>query len=326
MRFGRRQLLRVAGAVAALPFVARFGFAQTYPARPVRVIVPVAAGGANDTTTRLFAQKLSESLGQQFYVENMPGAGGNLGIANAARAPADGYTLLAGGGNFVINPSLYAKIPYDPYKDFAAVSLMCSSPHVLAVHPSVPATTVKEFVALVKSSPGKYSYGSAGRGTPAHLAGELFKLAFDLDITHVPFSGGGPAMTSTLGGHTPAIMSALPTGAPYVKAGNVRALAMMSAKRSSVLPDVPTMAEATGTDLEADIVTGLVAPAGTPREVIDILHRTVAKIIAPPEFRERLLKLGFDPVASTPEHFAEWIKLEIAKWGKVIRDANIGVQ
>jgi tripartite-type tricarboxylate transporter receptor subunit TctC len=292
----------------------------------VRVIVPVAAGGANDTTARLFAQKLSDSLGQQFYVENLAGAGGNLGIAAAARAPADGYTLLAGGGNFVINPSLYAKIPYDPHKDFAAVSLMCSSPHVLAVHPSVAAGTVKEFVALVKASPGHYSYASAGRGTPAHLAGELFKLAFELDMTHVPFSGGGPAITATLGGHTSSIVSALPTGAPYAKAGNVRALAMMSAKRSSLLPDVPTMAEATGTELEADIVTGLVAPAGTPREIIDLLHRAIAKIIAPPEFRERLLALGFDPVASTPDHFAEWIRLEIAKWRKVIRDGNISVQ
>jgi tripartite-type tricarboxylate transporter receptor subunit TctC len=265
-------------------------------------------------------------LGQQFYVENLAGAGGNLGIAAAARAPADGYTLLAGGGNFVINPSLYAKIPYDPHKDFAAVSLMCSSPHVLAVHPSVAAGTVKEFVALVKASPGHYSYASAGRGTPAHLAGELFKLAFELDMTHVPFSGGGPAITATLGGHTSSIVSALPTGAPYAKAGNVRALAMMSAKRSSLLPDVPTMAEATGTELEADIVTGLVAPAGTPREIIDLLHRAIAKIIAPPEFRERLLALGFDPVASTPDHFAEWIRLEIAKWRKVIRDGNISVQ
>ena len=180
------------------------------------------------------------------------------------------------------------RYPTIPYKDFAAVSLMCSSPHVLAVHPSVPAGTVKEFIALVKARPGQLSYGSAGRGTPAHLAGEMFKLAFGLDIIHVPFTGGGPAITSTLGGHTPAIMSALPTGAPYAKAGNVRALAMMSAKRSSLLPDVPTMAEATGTALEADIVTGLLAPAGTPREIIDLLHRSVAKIVAPPEFKERL--------------------------------------
>jgi len=326
MKLSRRRAFGVAAAVVAAPSVVRLGWAQVYPSRPVRVIVPVAAGGANDTTARLFAQKLSDSLGQQFYVENLAGAGGNLGIAAAARAPADGYTLLAGGGNFVINPSLYAKIPYDPHKDFAAVSLMCSSPHVLAVHPSVAASTVKEFVALVKASPGHYSYASAGRGTPAHLAGELFKLAFELDMTHVPFSGGGPAITATLGGHTSSIVSALPTGAPYAKAGNVRALAMMSAKRSSLLPDVPTMAEATGTELEADIVTGLVAPAGTPREIIDLLHRAIAKIIAPPEFRERLLALGFDPVASTPDHFAEWIRAEIAKWRKVIRDGNISVQ
>jgi tripartite-type tricarboxylate transporter receptor subunit TctC len=326
MKLSRRRAFGVAAAFVAAPSVARLGWAQVYPSRPVRVIVPVAAGGANDTTARLFAQKLSDSLGQQFYVENLAGAGGNLGIAAAARAPADGYTLLAGGGNFVINPSLYAKIPYDPHKDFAAVSLMCSSPHVLAVHPSVAASTVKGFVALAKASPGHYSYASAGRGTPAHLAGELFKLAFELDMTHVPFSGGGPAITATLGGHTSSIVSALPTGAPYAKAGNVRALAMMSAKRSSLLPDVPTMAEATGTELEADIVTGLVAPAGTPREIIDLLHRAIAKIIAPPEFRERLLALGFDPVASTPEHFAEWIRAEIAKWRKVIRDGNISVQ
>jgi tripartite-type tricarboxylate transporter receptor subunit TctC len=226
----------------------------------------------------------------------------------------------------VINPSLYAKIPYDPEKDFAAVSLMCSSPHMLAVHPSIPASSVSELIALAKASPGQLSYASAGRGTPAHLAGELFKLAFGVELTHVPFTGGGPAMTATLGGHTPCVVSALPTGAPYVKAGNVRALAMMSAKRSPLLPDVPTMAEATGTGLEADIVTGLVVPAGTPRKIIDLLHRTIAKIVAPRDFNDRLLALGFDPVASTPDQFADWLKSELAKWGKVIREANIAVQ
>jgi tripartite-type tricarboxylate transporter receptor subunit TctC len=324
MQLARRHLLALAAAaVASLP---RASSAQAYPSRPVRVLVPVAPGGANDTTARLFAQKLSEHLGQQFYVENLPGAGGNLAIGNAARAAADGYTLLAGGGNFVINPSLYAKIPYDPVKDFTAVSLMCSSPHFLGVHPSVAATTVAEFIALAKASPGKFNYASAGRGTPAHLAGELFKLAFGLDITHVPFSGGGPAITATIGGHTPVIVSALPTGAPYAKAGNLRALAMMSAKRSSLLPEVPTMVETTGMNLEADIVTGLLVPAGTPDEVVDLLNHAVADIIAPAEFRERLHALGFDPVASTPGEFADWIKLEIAKWGKVIREANIGVQ
>jgi tripartite-type tricarboxylate transporter receptor subunit TctC len=326
MRSTRRRMLALGGATVASVSLPRAGAAQSYPSRPVRLLVPVAPGGANDTTARLFAQKLSEHLGQQFYVENLPGAGGNLAIGNAARAAADGYTLLAGGGNFVINPSLYAKIPYDPVKDFAAVSLMCSSPHFLGVHPSVAATTVAEFITLAKASPGKFNYASAGRGTPAHLAGELFKLAFGLDITHVPFSGGGPAITATIGGHTPVIVSALPTGAPYARAGNLRALAMMSAKRSSLLPEVPTMAEATGMNLEADIVTGLLAPAATPDEVVDLLNRAVADIIAPAEFRERLHALGFDPVASTPGEFADWIKLEIAKWAKVIREANIGVQ
>jgi tripartite-type tricarboxylate transporter receptor subunit TctC len=326
MRSTRRRMLALGGATVASVSLLGAGAAQSYPSRPVRVLVPVAPGGANDTTARLFAQKLSEHLGQQFYVENLPGAGGNLAIGNAARAAADGYTLLAGGGNFVINPSLYAKIPYDPVKDFAAVSLMCSSPHFLGVHPSVAATTVAEFITLAKASPGKFNYASAGRGTPAHLAGELFKLAFGLDITHVPFSGGGPAITATIGGHTPVIVSALPTGAPYARAGNLHALAMMSAKRSSLLPEVPTMAEATGMNLEADIVTGLLAPAATPDEVVDLLNRAVADIIAPAEFRERLHALGFDPVASTPGEFADWIKLEIAKWAKVIRDANISVQ
>src|SRR3954454_23321160 len=252
MVLARRRILALAAGAAAAPFGAAWGWGQAYPSRPVRGIVPVAAGGANDTTARLFAQKLGELLGQQFYVENVAGAGGNLGIGAAARAAPDGYTLLAAGGNFVINPSLYAKIPYDPVRDFEAVSLMCSSPHVLAVHPSVAARDVKEFIALAKASPGELSYASAGRGTPAHLAGELFKLAFGVDITHVPFTGGGPAMTATLGGHTSCVVSALPTGAPYARAGNVRALAMMSARRSPLLPDVPTMAEATGTGLEAD--------------------------------------------------------------------------
>jgi len=326
MQKTRRRLLAVAAAALALPAIARRAQAQAYPNRPVRLIVPVAAGGANDTTARLFAQRLAEHLGQQFYVENVPTGGGNLGIASVARAAADGYTLLAAGGNFVINPSLYAKVPYDVYKDFAPVSLMCSSPHVLAVHPSVPAATVKEFIALAKAKPGELSYGSAGRGTPAHLAGEMLKLAFGLDLIHVPFSGGGPAITSTLGGHTPAIMSALPTGLPYARAGTIRALGMISAKRSSLLPDVPTMGEATGTALEADIVTGLLAPAGTPPEIVDLLHRAVADIIAPPDFRNRLAALGFEPVADTPAQFSQWIRGETAKWAKVIRDGNIGVQ
>jgi len=238
----RRRVLQLAGAALAAPFVSRLALAQTYPARPVRVIVTTGPGGQGDTTARLIAQKLTESLGQSFYVENIPGAGGNIAHGTAARAVPDGHTILAAGGSFVANPSLYAKIPYDPYKDFAPITLICSSPHVLAVHPSVPAHSVKELVALAQADPGKFSYASAGRGTPAHLAGELFKLAFAVDVTHVPFGGGGPGITATVAGHVPMAVSALPTALPHAKAGNLRALAMMSGKRSSLLPEVLTMA------------------------------------------------------------------------------------
>ena len=322
----RRQILKLAAGAAVLPALPQHAGAQAYPNRPVKVVVPVAPSGANDTTARLVAQKLSEHFGQQFYCENQVGAGGNIAFAATARAPTDGYTILAAGGNFVINPSLYTKVPYDPTGDFAPVSLMCSSPHVIAVNPAVPAANIAELVALLKASPGKYSYGSAGRGTPAHLAGELFRLAYGLDIIHVPFGGGGPAMTATIGNHIPMTFAALPTAAPYVKAGNVRALGMMSARRSSVLPDVPTMAELGSPNLEADIVTGLVVPAGTPSEIIDTLHRALVAILSAPEFKDRLAALGFEPVANSPAQFADWLKAEIAKWAKVIRDANITLQ
>ena len=322
----RRQFLRLAAGAVMLPAASQFAGAQAYPGRPVKVVVPVAPGGANDTTARLVAQKLSEHFGHQFYCENQVGAGGNIAFAATAKAPKDGYTILAAGGNFVINPSLYARVPYDPHNDFAPVSLMCSSPHVIAINPSVPATNIREFVALLKANPGKYSYGSAGRGTPAHLAGELFRLAYGLDITHVPFGGGGPAMTATIGNHIPMTFAALPTAVPYIKAGNVRALGMMSAKRSSLLPDVPTMAELGSPNLEADIVTGLVVPAGTPKEVIDTLHRALVAIMSAPDFKDRLAALGFEAVANTPVQFADWIKSEVAKWAKVIRDANITLQ
>lgn len=325
MNLLRRQLLQLAAGVVASPAVSLLAHAQAYPSRSVRVIVPVGPGGQNDTIVRLVAQKLSENLGQSYYVENQGGGSGNIGMGAAARAPADGYTILAAGGNFVINPSLYAKIPYDPVADFTPVTMLCSSPHVLAVHPSVPAVSVKELVALAQARPGKLSYASAGRGTPAHLAGELFRLAFGVDLTHIPFSGGGQAITSTIGGHTTMAVSAVPTAAPYIRGGNVRALAVMSATRTSVLPDVPTMAEA-GRPLEADIVTGLLVRAGTPRAIVELLHREVVRVMAAPAVRERLVTLGFEPVAGSPEEFAAWIRNEIAKWANVIRDANITVQ
>ena len=322
----RRQVLRWAGGALAVGLVSRYAHAQAYPSRPVRVIVTTGPGGQGDTTARLVAAKLAENLGQSFYIENMPGGGGNIAMAATARAAPDGYTILAATSNIVTNISLYPKISYDPYKDFDPISLMCSSPHVLVVHPSVPAATVSELVALAKASPGKFSYASAGRGTPAHLAGELFKLAFDVDITHVPFNGGGPASASTLGGHVPIAVSALPTAVTYIRGGQLRALGMFSSKRASALPDVPSMKEATGHDLPADIVNGFIAPAGLPKPIIEFLHRETVKVLSAPDTREKLATMGFDPVASTPEEFAQWIRTEIVRWGKVIRDANIALQ
>ena len=322
----RRQVLQFVAAAPLLALPPGRAAAQAYPTRPVRVIVTTGPGGQGDTTARLVAAKLTESLGQSFYIENMPGGGGNIAMAATARAAPDGYTLLAATINIVTNISLYPKISYDPYKDFAPISLMCSSPHVLVVHPSIPAQTVNELVALAKASPGKYSYASAGRGTPAHLAGELFKLTFGVDITHVPFNGGGPATASTLGAHVPLAVSAVPTAVTYIRAGNLRALGMFSSKRSSALPDVPTMMEASGHDLPADIVTGFAAPAGTPQPIIEFLHRETVKVLSMPDTRDKLATMGFDPVASTPEEFAQWIRTEIVRWGKVIRDANIALQ
>ena len=237
----RRQFLQAAaGAALSMPF-AGAASAQAYPSRSVRVVVPVGAGGANDTSTRLIAQKLSESLKQQFYVENIVGAGGNIGMAQAMKTAPDGYTVLSVAPSFVINPTLNPKTPFDPVKDFAPVTLMCATPTVIVAHESLGATTIKELIALLKANPGKFSYSSAGTGTPAHLAGELFKAEYGVDIIHVPFTGGGPAMNSTVGGHTPISFPALSTAAPSILGGKVRGLAVMSPKRSSTLPEVPTM-------------------------------------------------------------------------------------
>jgi tripartite-type tricarboxylate transporter receptor subunit TctC len=323
----RRKLLKFAVAGACAPFVAKGAFAQAYPNRPVRIIVTTGPGGQGDITARLVAAKLTENLGQSFYVENIGGGAGNIAMGTAARAAPDGYTILAATSGLVTNPGLFAKLPYDPDKDFAPISLLCSSPHLLAVHPSVPANNVRELIELVKASPpGKFSFASAGRGTPAHLAGELFKLTFGLDITHVPFNGGGPATAAAVGGHVQLAVPALPTSSTYVKGGQLRGLALFSSKRASVMPDIPTMLEASGQDLPADIINGFVVPAGTPKAVIDVLYREVIKVMAMPDTKEKLAGMGFDPVASTPEEFDVWMKRELKRWSQVIKDANIAMQ
>ncbi len=316
-------IITLGGAAVAWPLAAS---AQSYPTRPVRIVVPFAPAGPTDVFARLLIQKLSQSLGQQFYVENQVGAGGNIGMGNAARAAGDGYTIVFVSTSFIVNPSLYPKIPYDPYKDFAPVTLAAVSPNVLTVHPSLPVTSVKDLIAYIKAHPGKLSFASAGLGTTPHLSGELFKLSQGLDLVHVPFNGSAPAIQSALAGHTPIAFTVVTPAVPQIKTSKLRALAVTTPKRSSALPEVPTLAEAGLADQEADTMQGILVPAGTPKAIIDLLQREIVQAMALPDMKERMATLGFDTVANTPEEFAARIKLEIPKWAKVIRDGNIKPQ
>jgi tripartite-type tricarboxylate transporter receptor subunit TctC len=322
----RRRFLRLAAGAAALSAATRFALAQAYPLRPVRVIVPFAPGGPTDVCARLIAQKLSERLGKQFYVENVAGAGGNIGTGQAARAAADGYTILISVNSHVINPTLYDKVPYDPFKDFAAVTLAVAFASALSVNPAVPANSVKELVTLVKGNPGKYSFASPGFGTPSHLLGEQFRVAAGLDLVHVPYGGSGPAVTAAVAGDTPMAFAALSAAAPLVKDGKLRALAVMSRNRAQVLPDLPTIADAGYPDLDGDGWVGVQVPAGTPPDIVALLQHEIVAIIALPDMKQRLSALGFDPVGSTGEEFATQMRLEMEKWARVIRAAHLKAQ
>src|SRR5215510_46512 len=323
MKFPRRQFLHLAAGAAVQPIVSRIARAQAYPLRPVRLIVPAAAGGPSDLIGRLIGQKLSEAWGQQFIVENIPTGAGNVGVGMVAKASPDGYTILTPTSAVVVNPSLYAKLPYDTVRDFAAVTLAAASPHVLTVNPSVPAKTVQELISLVKANPGKYSYASPGTGTTGQLSGELFRISLGLDLTHVPFNGAAPAITSTIAGHTPVMFGALPGAAPSIKQGQLRALAVTSGKRDQSFPDVPTLAEAGVPDQESEFIQGVFVPAGTPKDIVDKLYREVARIIQLPEVKERLAAIGYSPVGNTPEEFSAQVKRDVARWAKVIREAGI---
>jgi tripartite-type tricarboxylate transporter receptor subunit TctC len=322
----RRQFLHLAAGAAALPAVTRIAWAQAYPTRPVRAVVAFAPGGVTDTFARLMAQKLTEQLDKQVYVENIAGASGNIGTGQVAKAAPDGYTILFAFSSHVVNPTLFARVPYDPIKDFAPVTLAVASTTVLTVNPSVPAKTVKELVDLIRANPGKYSFGSAGAGTQAHLAGEQFRLSLGLDLVHVPFGGGGPAVAAVVAGHTPISFVSPQAAMQHVREGTVRALAVTSKTRSQIFPNVPTMAEAGYSEIEGDGWVGILVPAGTPAEIIAILYRESAKILAQPDVKERLAALGYDLVASTPKEFAARIAAEIEMWAKVIRAANIKPQ
>lgn len=314
-----RALLNVAALVLVGPV-----FAQTYPNKPIKMIVTFAPAGPTDVIGRVIAQKVSESWGQQVVVENIAGGGGNIGMAAAMRAPADGYTVVVVSTGYIINPSLYAKVPYE-FKDFTPVSLVAQSPDVLTVNPAVPAKTVQELIAVVKNNPNKYNYAQPGVGSTPHLSAELFKLKFGLDLTMVPFGSAAPAITSTIAGHTPVAFTALPPAVANIQEGKLRGLAVLSAKRSPELPDVPTMAQAGVPDLESNTLTGIVAPAGTPKDIIERWHREIVRIVALPEVNANLRTLGFDPIATSPEEYAGRIKAEAEKWSKVAHDAKIRI-
>jgi tripartite-type tricarboxylate transporter receptor subunit TctC len=297
--------------------------AQSYPAHSVRLLVPFAAGGPTDVIARIVAQKLSDAWGQQVYTENVPGAGGNTGIGMVAKAPPDGYTILVVSTGFIVNPSMYAKLNYDPIKDFAPITLVAASPNVISTHPPVPAKTLKELIELIKANPGKYSFAQPATGSTPHLAGELLKQKYGLDLVTVPFNGAALAVNSTIGGHTPIAFTALPPAMSNIKEGKLRGIAVLASRRSPSLQDVPTNIEAGVPDLESDTLTGIVAPAGTPTDIIERWHNEIMRMVALPDVRERLEGLGFAPVANAPAEFGQRLKTEMAKWAKVVHDAGI---
>jgi tripartite-type tricarboxylate transporter receptor subunit TctC len=302
------------------------GAAASYPTRQVRVIVPYPAGGPTDVMARLVAQHLTESLGQNFFVENLTGASGVVGTGTAANSPGDGHTILFVTNDFAVAPTVSSKVPYDAIKSFAPVTIAAASPQVVVVHPSFPAKNMQELIALAKASPGKYNYASLGIGFGQLSSERLFRLDLGLDVVRVPFPGAAPIITSTLAGHTPIAFLGLPPAAPHIKEGTLRALAVTSAKRSPVFPNVPTMAESGVPDQESELIIGVLVPAATPKPIVDQLQRQIARIVALPDVKERLDALGFAPVASTPEAYAAQIKADIETWSKVVREANIKVE
>jgi tripartite-type tricarboxylate transporter receptor subunit TctC len=298
--------------------------AQVYPSKPIRMIVAYPPGGGTDIVGRMVAQKLGETLGQNVVVENRGGASGNIGTEIAARAAPDGYTVLMGNvAPNAINVSLFRSLPFDPVADFAPVSLVASTPNILVVHPSTPARTVKEVIALARARPGTLNFASAGVGSSSHLAGELFRVLAGADIVHVPYKGAGPAMVDVLSGQVQLYFATMPAAMPHVKSGKLVPIAVTSARRSPALPELPTIAESGVAGYEASTWYGLLAPAHTPGPAVARLHEGILKILGEAELRERLTDQGFEPVGDSPQEFAAYIRSEIAKWGKVIRDAGI---
>jgi tripartite-type tricarboxylate transporter receptor subunit TctC len=330
-RFGRDQaagrMITTAGvmAVAFLLVGAMVAplCAQTYPNKPIRFILPYPPGGAVDTIGRIIAQKLAERLGQPVVTENRPGAGSTIGTEIAVRAKPDGYTIVIGSASITISPSLYKKLNYDSIKDLAPISMAALGHQVFLVHPSLPVNDLKELVAYAKANPGKLNFSSGGVGNPGHLAGELLKSLAKIDIVHVPYKGAGPAMIGLVGGEVNMQASSIPAAIPHIQSGKVKALAVLGDERSTLLSNVPTAKEAGIDNWVVSSRYGFLAPAGTPRDIIDRLNAEWTKIAVMPDTREKLKSVGVEPLSSTPEQYQEFLKTEIARWGKVIREANI---
>ena len=306
-----------------LVFAAPGAFAQAYPSKAIKIVVPYPPGGFNDTLGRTLAAKFTEAWGQPAVVENKPGGNTLIGNDFVAKSAPDGYTLLIVAFPFSVVPSLFKAMPYDTVRDFSPVILAATSPNLLVVHPSLPVNSVGELVALAKAKPGTLSYASTGNGSSNHISMELFKSLAGVDIVHIPYKGSGPAVSDLLGGQVQLMFDNTPNVLPQVKAGRLRALGSSGARRSTLTPDVPTIAEAGVAGYEVTVWFGLVAPAGTPRDVIAKLNTEVTRILAMPDVRERFLAQGVDPVGSTPEQFADHIRTQMAKWAKVVQDAGV---
>ena len=296
-----------------------------YPTKPVRLIIPYAPGGGTDLIGRSLAQKLTENLGQTVFVENRPGANGNLGMEAAAKSPADGYTLVyALFAQFAVNPFLYPKLAYDPVRDFAPITLLVRSPYVLVTHPSLPVKSTRELIALAKARPGQLVLASAGSGSGAHLAAEMLRMMTGIDFIHVGYKGAGPLLIDLVAGHTQFSFATWSSGGPHVKSGRLRGLAVTTAKRASALPDLPAISE-TVPGYDIAVWYGVVAPAGTPREIISRLNGEIVRVLAAPDFRQRIVGEAVEPIGSTPEQFADYIRTEMTKWSKVVKEAKVKI-
>jgi tripartite-type tricarboxylate transporter receptor subunit TctC len=313
----------VAFSCMATAQTAPTGSAQTFPTKPVRIIVPFPPGGGTDVVSRLLGQKLTEVWGQQVIIDNRPGASMMIGHELGSKAAPDGYTLVMSSNNHTINPSVYSKIPYDTVKDFAPVTLIGNSPLVLVVHPTLPVRTTKELIALAKSRKGELTYASSGSGGPLHMAGELFKLRAGVDMVHVPYKGSGPAEVDLVGGHVQVLFAGPVSASPYIKAGRMKGLAVTGFKRSAAFPNLPTVAEEALPGYEAGIWWGVLAPAATPRELVNRIQSDFVKVLQMPETKTTLSRQGGEPVGSTPEQFQKMIVTEIAQWAKVVKAAGI---